>query len=172
MNSFFFGTLTTSRAAQGSSGGSPATLEFITATTPGAIIAPSDERGMKITVGGSPITVTELGIYGNNSHYSSSMTLYIRSAAGTDLGNCSVASWGAAAEWYWGVLGSPVVLSASTVYYIMTAGLASNDVYGTATTVTPTSAATVNDAAYGQPPQDEGVGSNRCTGPLNFKYTV
>lgn len=162
---------TPNSAINGQSLASASATEFITATTPGTLVGPADQRGMKITVGGSSITVTELGIYGNASHYSTSITLYIRSSGGTDLGNCSVGSWGTAAQWYWGTLGTPVVLSASTVYYIMTDSLAFNDVYGTGTTVTPTSVATVDDAAYGQPPADEGVGSNRCSGPLNFKYT-
>lgn len=172
MNSLFFGTLTTSRASQPSSGGGGASTEFITATTLGTLSGPAGQRGMKITIGGSNITVTELGIYGNASHYSSSISLFIRSSTGTDLGNCSVGSWGTDSQWYWGTLGTPVVLSASTVYYIMTDTLSFNDIYGPSTTVTPTSVATVNDAAYDQPPQDEGAGSNRCYGPLNFKYTI
>lgn len=151
-------------------GGAVTDTPFVTSASLGILSAIDGFYGMKITVAGSPITVTELGIYGNASHYSASITLYIRSSTGTDLGNVSV-TWGTGGQYYYGTLASPVVLSASTVYYIMTDDLNANDVYASATTtVTTTGVATVNDAAFGQPPSDETTGAGHAYGPLNFKY--
>lgn len=158
------------RGPGGSSGGGGGT-EFVTGITSlASLVSVSEESGMKITVGGSPVTVSELGIYGNSGTHRGTVVLHVRSSGGTSLGTATV-TWGTSAQWYWGTLGSPVVLSASTVYYIMTEDLNVDDVHGPATIVTSTAVATINDSAYGQPPSDQGFGAGRSTGPVSFKYT-
>lgn len=148
----------------------PADVEFVTGITATFFSNVDAEKGMKITVGASNITVTELGIYGNSSHYYSTVILYIRDAAGTSLGNVTV-TWGTAAQYYYTTLSSPVTLTASTTYYIMTEDMNFNDMYmSTGTTVTTTSAATLDGGASGQPPAADGTGANHTYGPLNFKY--
>ena len=153
--------------AAGGGGGDTA---FITGVTLGSKTSQTVQLGMKITIGASPITVTEVGIYGNNTKFSPTMDVYIRSSGGADLGHATV-TWGAASQFYYATLSSPVVLSASTVYYVMTDALGFNDIYTSATTtVTTTAAATTNDAAYGQPPTGEGSAAGKVYGPLDFKY--
>jgi len=158
------------KAWQVVSGGGGVDTEFITSVNAGTKSAIDGFFGMKITVGGSAITVTEVGIYGNATHYHGTFDVYVRSLTGTDLGHATV-TWGTAAQFYYATLSSPITLNASTSYYIMTDDLNSDDVYISAnTTVTPTAVATVDDAAFGQPPADEGTGSNHSYGPLSFKY--
>lgn len=141
--------------------------EYVTTWSGGSLSdSAGNERGFKFTVGGSPITVTELGIWGNASHYSSSMTVYLRSSGGTDLGNVSI-TWGTAGQWYWGTLSSPVTLSASTTYFIMTASLSFNHRHRNFVP-TVTGAATYNNGAEAQPPVDSGFSVTEAA--LNFKY--
>lgn len=159
--------------AAASAGGGGDTSFITSVNTPAGTTAPFGELGMKITVGATPITVTELGIYGNTVKTAATMDLYIRSAdgAGTDLGH-GTATWGAGAQFYYVTLSSPVVLSASTSYYIMAGPLVFEAVYdisGT-TTVTWTAAASLDDAAFGQPPTAEGAAAGKVYGPLDFKY--
>jgi len=146
---------------------------FITSQSVGTDVSPLEEKGMKITVGVTPITVTELALWGNVGQYSTTILVYVRDSGGSSLGSVAVdtpSGSGVAGAYNWGTLSSPVALSANTVYYIMTAALAFNTVGSGGTSVTPTSAATVDDTAFGQPPADEGTLPNRCYGPLNFKY--
>lgn len=159
-------------AASVGGGGGGGDITFITGQTVGTDSSPVDERGMKITVGASPITVTELALWGNAGQYAATITLHVRAADGTSLGSVAVntpSGTGVAGAYNWGTLSSPVVLSAGTSYFIMTAGLAFNTI-GSAAAVTSTAAATVDGSAYTQPPLDEGAGANRSYGPLNFKY--
>jgi hypothetical protein len=130
------------------------------------------ERGMQITVGASPISITQLALWGHAGQYSTTITLYIKSSDGTSLGSVAVqtpAGTGTAGAFNWGTLSSPVALSASTTYYIMTAPLAYNTVIRSS--LTTTAAATLNGRATDQPPTLE-ASENFCYGPLNFRYTT
>ena len=146
--------------------GAAADTEYVTSWSGGTLTDIDGQRGFKFTVGGSPITVTELGIWGNASHYSSSMTVYLRASDGTDLGNVSI-TWGASSQWYWGTLSSPVTLSASTVYFIMSADMGYNHV-NRDFVPTVTGAATYNNGAISQPPINSGFSAVEAA--LNFKY--
>ena len=145
-----------------------ADTQFVTSFSGGTLSEVNEPRGFKFTVGGTGITITEVGIYGNASHYSSAMTVYVRASDGTDLGNASV-TWGTGTQWYWATLSSPVTLSASTTYYLMTANMGYNYINNNVTNTT-TAAATINDGADGQPPTDTGVGAGHSQYAINFKY--
>jgi hypothetical protein len=148
--------------------GSGAETEFVTSFSGGSLLDVTNPHGFKFTVGASNITITEVGIYGNSSYHDSTKTVYVRASDGTDLGNASV-TWGNSSQWYWAALSSPVILSAGTVYYLMTASLGySFTNYNIS--LTTTSAATVNDAANGQPPGASGTGTGFSEAGINFKY--
>lgn len=159
------------------SGGGPNT-SFVTSLTTGGQLRNDygDYVGMKITVGGSPITVKELGRYfvpGNSGTH----TLAIYTTGGTQLGSVSINMGSGTADslgYKYATLPSPVTLSANTPYYIVSLESAGGDQwYGN--TVYPslsvTGVATVNNAeclylgtwyAYGS--------AGNCYVPLNFKY--
>lgn len=75
--------------------------------------------GGYFTVGGTPITITALARWTVNTN-SATHVLYLTAADGTILGSVSVNTSGATpTAWLFGTLGSPVALSASTKYYIV-----------------------------------------------------
>ncbi len=152
----------------------PANQEFVTTEVLGGTTSPSGEVGMEITVGAADIEISQLALWGHAGQYLATLTVYIRNAAGTDLGNVSVntpSGTGVAGDYNWGVLGSPVTLLAGQIYYIMTQALAFNTVYNNATTVTTTTDAAVTHSAYDQPPTPDGS-AGVAYGPMNFLYSL
>lgn len=157
-------------------GGGGGGTEFVTGTT--LTTLRNDfvgDVGMKITVGGAGITVTHLGrwvVAGNSGTH----TVYLCSDTGFGiLGSVSVNTSGATtAAFAYTALGSPITLTASGVYYIVShETLAGDQWYETTTTVTTTAVATVNDSCYGTAGAAlaiVGSGSGHTFVPVSFKY--
>ncbi|HEY0827744.1 MAG TPA: hypothetical protein VGE40_06595, partial [Bacilli bacterium] len=131
----------------------------------------TEQVGMKITVGGSPITVQQLGRYyvsGNNKIH----TLKLVNSAGTTLATTSVdMSQGTADSlgFKYGGLSTPITLAANTSYYIYSLELKGGDIwYNNTISVSTTSAATVNNSSYGDRIINGSTGNTY--GPVNFKY--
>ncbi len=108
------------------------------------------ELGCVIVVGGSNITVTQLGrwvISGN----SASHLLKIRKASDASVvGSVSVNTSGATTgAFLYGTLGSPITLNASETYYLLSEETNMGDEwYDNDTTVTSTAVASVDSAGY------------------------
>jgi hypothetical protein len=153
-------------ASAGGGGGGATTNTWITAVSGGGgINAPSGEKGLKFTVG-SNITVTELGFYNTAGTYAS-FTVRIRSSTCVQLASAVVAQ-GTAGTFTWTALGTPLSLTASTVYYITVEYTSAfNETYGNGTytlgigTISNSMDASCNDESY---PGANGVAAN-------FKYT-
>lgn len=132
--------------------------------------------GFKFTVGGAGITVTELGRW-NYSGDSQTHTLCITDSTGAILASVSInAALGTPGSYQFAALGSPVVLSASTVYAVLSQE-PNGDTFedGIGGDISYTSVATVNGAVYaGQTPGlplNVVAAGDFSYGPVNFKYT-
>jgi hypothetical protein len=82
-------------------------------------------------------------------------------------------SGGTVGQFKYATLASPVVLAANTNYWLMSQETFGGDSWSDLnTTVTTTSVATVNTAAYGTGPGAwvAIAGPNQTYGPVNFKY--
>ncbi len=133
--------------------------------------------GCQITIGGSPVTVTQLGrwtIAGNSESHS--LRIYADPLGTPSLiASVTVNTAGATpGQFLYGTLASPVVLSASTVYAIVsdeTSGVDQH--YGADTTITHTGVATVNNAIYTLAVIAFGVsgGADNSYCPMSFKYS-
>jgi hypothetical protein len=132
--------------------------------------------GMQVTAGASPVTVTELGrimVSGNSGTHTVKL---VRVSDGQDVpgGSVSIAmSGGTVGQFKYATLASPVVLAANTNYWLMSQETFGGDSWSDLnTTVTTTSVATVNTAAYGTGPGAwvAIAGPNQTYGPVNFKY--
>lgn len=139
----------------------------------------SDYVGMKITVGGSNITVKELGRYFVSGNSGSHTIKIVRVSDHADLGSVSLnmATGTADALGYkYATLATPVTLSANTAYYIVAMETSGGDQwYGInptgLPTLTTTGAATVDCGIYLFSGAWYPCGSaDRCYVPLNFKY--
>lgn len=130
------------------------------------------DLGFKFTVGASPITVSALGrwvVSGNSETHD----VYIRDSGGT-LGTVNIDTSGApAGAYFYATLGSPLVLSASTDYYIFSVeNLLGDQWYSSDTTVTASAEITVVGARFvlaGNP--ENGPDGSISYVPPNFKYT-
>lgn len=151
------------------------TTPFITAVMPGT---PRNDAslivGCKFTVGATPLTVRALGrwvLAGNTGTH----LMKLADASGTDIVGASttVVTAGVAAETFsYANLSSPVVLSASTAYFIGSTELLAGDQWLDENSVlTTTAAATINRSAYsGGGPWAENPVGVKSYGPVNFKY--
>lgn len=129
--------------------------------------------GFKFTIGGSPITVTDLGrwvVSGNSGTH----TVYIvNGSTGALIVSGAVNTSGATSGQYKYVSVTPTVLSAGTLY-----GLESDETngadtwYSNDTTITLTAAATYDYSFHAGCPGSAGSDSTGGTsyGPLNLKY--
>lgn len=150
--------------------GGGGTLTWVTGQTIGLAIGPAPGYGCKFTVGGAGITVVQVGLWGKSDQYDSPI-VSIRNAACTVLGSATITPPRTNDVFNYKVLGTPLSLSASTVYFI-TEDSGSQGMYrGTDTTITTTSAATCNDSNYDTCGLD-GAGTGHCAGPMSFKYTI
>lgn len=138
-----------------------------------------DYVGMKITVGGSNITLKELGRYFVSGNSGSHTLKIVRASDNVDLGSVSInmATGTADALGYkYATLGTPVTLSANTAYYIVSLETNGGDQwYGRNPAALPhlttTGAATVNSGIYYWSGVWYTCGSTgECYAPLNFKY--
>lgn len=132
------------------------------------------EHGFKFTVGSNAITVTHVGrwvISGN----SGSHTVTIYNSSGTSMGSASVNTSGATAGKYaYAALGTPIALSASTSYYILSSETNAGDQfynYNTEVNAAPIDG-TVDFAAYKSGTITDIGSAGNSYGPLNFRYYV
>ena len=150
---------------------------FVTAQTLGGTQNSYDGwKGMKITVGSSPIVVTELGRWvttGNTQQHA----LKLVNASGATIGSTTIDAAGPLVEQFeYGPLASPVTLSASTVYYIVSRETVGGDFWrGFSSTIVHPSVATVNNAVKAPDAPtltftNDNTTPDTCNGPLSFKY--
>lgn len=166
-NPSIVGSLSRSSALAGTS--------FVTGQTLGTPRSDTQELGMEITIGGSNVTVTQLGLWvvsGNAGTHN--VRIYSGSAPGahTLLETVSINTSGQPVGWLYTTLGSPRVLSASTKYQIWRTTDGTDSYYDSDTTLTVTAVATVDSASYraGANISASG-GAGNCFGPVNFKYS-
>jgi hypothetical protein len=132
--------------------------------------------GMRITVGGSAISVTQLGRYMVAGNSGTHTLKIIRASDGAELGSASVNMGTGTADslgFKYATLSSPVTLAANTAYYIVSGETAGGDQWrdNINTTLTTTTAATLNGSVYqdGSSWAQNGVAGESYV-PLNFKY--
>jgi len=148
--------------------------DFILTQNLGSNVDVNDQRGFKFTVGATPITVTEVGLWvlGPPGQYSATISVDIYEADGTLIASNGVPTDGAIDQYVF-VSIAPVNLSANTSYFCMTGALGFNtikDQNTTATSLAPV--ATIVDAANGSAPTFslDGAGANHLYGPVNFRW--
>jgi len=130
--------------------------------------------GMKVTVGATPVTVTQLGrlyLSGSGTH---TVKLVVAST-GVDVAGGSVSvSGGTGGQFQYATLTSPVTLAASTAYYVLSGETAGGDPwYDDDTTITATSVASLGGPVYGTGPGNWtpiGTLAGKSFVPVNFKY--
>jgi hypothetical protein len=125
--------------------------------------------GIKITVGASNITVSQLGRWvkaGNNASH----TLYIFDSTCTSLGSVIVNTSGASAgQFLYGTLSPNVPLSAGAVYYVQSSETSGGDQwYNDDTAITTTAAATDGGGAFSGCSMHTGAPNAYI--PVDFKY--
>lgn len=150
-------------------------VAFITGQTLGGLQTSFPGRlGFKFTVGGSAITVTDLGgwiIAGSTQD----RILSIVNTSNVDVVSATLPIAGTTAGAYNYISISPTVLNASTTYYMFMI-VDTDQWYDDGTTVdSNTSVATVVFSAYSNEPTssiiDNGTGA-KMYGPVNFKYST
>lgn len=160
------------------SGGGGGSLNMITGgENSGSITAwGATYLGCKLTVGASPIDVTQIGVYLSVADGYTNALVQIRAADGTTVlksatinlagGNNTVGRHLSAAF-------APVTLSASTSYFLCCDG-AFQSMRTSGTVVTTRSEVTVNDSAYesGGVMTVESAGAGHTYGPIDLVYTV
>ncbi|HEU5080847.1 MAG TPA: DUF4082 domain-containing protein [Opitutaceae bacterium] len=132
-------------------------------------------KGMKITVGSTPIIVTDLGrwvLSGNTQTH----VVKIVNTSGVTLGSASVATSGATADQFkYAALTNPVTLSANSSYYIVSEETNGGDyIRGSGTVLSHTGVAMINNAVRstdGVTFTNEGTTDN-CSGPVSFEYYI
>lgn len=135
-------------------------------TYPGAV-------GYKITLGGTSVTVTQLGRWCSTGN-SQTQSLQIRDAGGTVVASVTVNSaLGTPGAFLYGTLGTPYVLSASTSYWITSDesnGDVFPDVYGASAQWTHTGISTYVAAAYDAGGMIDTGQLDASYGLMDFKY--
>lgn len=137
--------------------------------------------GMRLTVGGAPITVTQLGRYFISGNSGTHTLKIVRASDGVDQGSTSINMSAGAADglgFKYTALGSPVTLAANTVYYIVSLEVVGGDQWyggqGVEPILTTTGVATINSAVYWKTQAGGAWASEGLTGysfvPVNFKY--
>ena len=130
-------------------------------------------KGMKITVGANDIVATDVGrwvLAGNTQTHA----VGILNAAGTVIGSASVNANDpfAVGRIKYADLPAPITLLKNTIYYVMSQETLGGDLwYGSTTTLVPTGAATINNAAkYDGVFTNDNATPNTCSVPVSFKY--
>ena len=153
---------------------SSAETAFISAFNPSgnyevSVVDGSREAGFKFTVGGTGITVTEVGFVRASGTFAN-RTVKIRDNSGTLVASAVVDFTSAASgEVCWAELAAPVALSASTIYHITSSIGGYNPIRGcgSASGHTATGVATINATT-----NENRVATDGIFGFVNFKYTT
>ncbi|MBZ5675069.1 MAG: immunoglobulin domain-containing protein [Acidobacteriia bacterium] len=129
--------------------------------------------GMKITVGGAPMTVSSVGRAVGPNNTAVHTVKIVDAITGNDLASASVATTGLAPGTFaYGNLGSPVTLNANAAYYIVSQETIGGDQwYDLDSTVQTTTAATVNGPVYGTPYAPGGPAGHSYV-PVDLKYNA
>lgn len=166
-NPFYVSAFLKPAAAGG--GGSCSGTSWVTGQTLGTPSTGAFGVGARFTIGASPVTVTCLGrwvISGNSQTH----VIRIRNNAGTDLGSVTVDCSGATpGEYVYAALSPPVVLAASTQYWIYSDEGAGDQWYFGGTTASVTAVATLTGSAYWDG-ANNAVTNGENYGPVSFKY--
>lgn len=164
------------------SGAPPAATAYVTSFTGGSVRNDFNcAAGVKITVGGTGVTVTELGrwvVSGNSASHTVYLCTGTAGAPPTVLGSVTVNTSGApTGAFLYATLSSPIALSPSTTYYILSSELNLGDEwYNANITPTVTGITTAFEAAYTTGTiagniTDTGLTTSFYV-PVNFKYTI
>lgn len=170
------GASATFQALAGTTPASTADTSFITAVTHFGGLRNNFpfSWGMKVTIGGTGVTVTQIGRWCHTGN-SQVHTLSILDVSGAVLATVSVdASLGTPGTFQYGTLGTPYTLSPSTTYYFhsleFSGGDLSCDAFGsTSLTFTGISTSVENSYETGGAPNNGGS-FNDGYGPIDFKY--
>ena len=154
----------------------PSSLEYVT----GAMLSTLRNNypgyvGMKIVVGANPVTVSALGRIMANGNSGTHTVKLVNGSTGKDVpgGSVSLSMNGTVGQFQYASLASPVTLSASAAYYLVSQETSSGDTwYDFSTRLSTTAVATDVSAVYGS---GSGVwnvigGANQCYVPVSFKY--
>jgi hypothetical protein len=130
--------------------------------------------GFEFTVGSSPMTVYSLGRWVASGNTGTHAVSLVQASNGATVATANVVTAGAPAGAYtYTTLGTPVVLTANTAYYLLSEEASPGDQwYNDTTALTTTGAGTINnaeDSASGGRYSVETVGSFG-DGPVNFTY--
>jgi len=146
--------------------------EFVTAFNASgnydASVVSAQEAGFKFTVGGSSIDVTEVGFQRASGTFGNK-TIRIRDNSGTLVASgTAIYTSAAVGSMCWASVGTPVTLSASTIYHITAdiGGYNAVRACGTASGHTTTAAATINALTNANQTISEGIFAF-----VSFKYT-
>ncbi len=133
--------------------------------------------GIKIQVGGSPLTVTALGRYRLVANSGIHQMKVVDAATGIDVPGSfvSVALTGGAGNVIYAALSSAITLNANAAYYILSQETAGGEGwYDKNTTLQTTNVATVVSAVYGDGTSSYVVlgGASQAYGPVSFLYSA
>ncbi len=134
--------------------------------------------GMKITVGGSPVTVTSLGRIVAPGDTGSHRLKIVSASNSQDVsgGSVSVAmSGGTAGSFAYALLPSPVTLNANTAYYVVSQETSGGDAwYDVNTTIQTASVAAETAGVYSYDGAAYNLygSANQSYGPVDFLYAI
>jgi len=132
--------------------------------------------GAQIQIGASPRTVTALGRIRVGTNTGNHTVKLVNQSNGTDVAGGSVSinmSSGTAGEYVYGVLASPITLSANTSYYVVSQEVNGGDQWynDTDTQIFPTSVGTIPGAVYGNGSWNFNGTANRSYVPIDLCTT-
>src|SRR5215831_2759897 len=153
-------------------------IGFVTGKTLGTLRNNlSNFAGMKLTVGAEALSVMELGrifVSGNTGTHTLKL---VKASDGTDIPGSSISlamTGGTAGQFKYVTLPAPVLLLANTAYYVVSQETSGGDQwYDSNTSLTVTSAATVNSGIFRNGTTwTTGGTTNNSFLPVDFKYVV
>ncbi|QGQ99160.1 hypothetical protein EHS13_31940 [Paenibacillus psychroresistens] len=134
-----------------------------------------DYVGTKITVGSTPITVTQLGRYYVAGNSGTHTLKIVNASTGADLASSVINMSTGTADglgFKYVALNTPQTLAANTAYYIVSLETNGGDQwYDGNTALTATSAAVINSNVYKNGSYVTSGSTGNSFGPVNFKYT-
>ena len=155
----------------------PGSTTYVTGTVLGSGLYNNNSgfTGMKIGVGASPITVTDLGRMFVSGNSGTHLLKLVDASTGLDVPGGSVSlsmSGGSPGQFKYATLSSPVVLTAGRQYYVVSQETYGGDYwYDSTTTVTTTSVATEQSWVYSSGTSWIASGTaGHAFGPVDFKY--
>jgi hypothetical protein len=132
-------------------------------------------RGLKFTVGSTPLTIGYLGRWVRSGNNQNHVVKLVNASTGVDVsgGSVTVATSGMpAGDYAYAKLTTPVTLSANTAYYLVSQEASGLDYWiGSGTTLSSQGVAVINSAVYNETGTWVTTGSTgNSFWPVNFKY--